>query len=351
MRAWLVAVLLFLSLPSRAAPALQFSFDEDFARLVSQSVQAGTLDDATAAKIRALPATPAMVRKMKLKDTDALLAYLRTLPKDKRSADAAQAVSAEFRNGGAKYKAVAEDVRRMLNEYVPSQFSAQLRVVFVFGGNSSGFAFDDDHESVYVNLARFSNATAQELAETIAHELFHAVQSHVMTAPPRPAPGAAVSSMGTVWLNRLLYDLVQEGTADLFTHPIADREASPYSSRLRDAKLRNAKRIESIVTLYETAGLRLLLAPPPNEDEYEKVYGLLFYGTFDDAGYELGWVIANALEKKYGKEAIFKLLKDHPSQFVLRYQEIAKADPKLPAFSEEFIRTVVAQASDGRVTR
>jgi hypothetical protein len=160
MRVWLVAVLLFLSLPSRAAPALQFSFDEDFARLVSQSVQAGALDDAAAAKIRALPATAAMVRKMKLKDTDALLAYLRTLPKDKRHADAALIVSAEFRNGGARYAAAAEEVRRMLNEYVPAQFSAQLRVVFVFGGNSSGFAFDDDHDACGSRSSRRTRRSA-----------------------------------------------------------------------------------------------------------------------------------------------------------------------------------------------
>jgi hypothetical protein len=342
MRILLVTVLLCLSLSSRAESALQFTFDYEFARLASQSVQAGTLDAATAQKIRALPAAPGMVRKMKLKDTDALLAYLRTLPKDQRSADAARLLQAEFRNGGGKYNALATDVAQMLKVYLPEQFAARLRVLFVFGGYASGFTFDDDADNVYVNLAHYPAATGKDLAEMIAHELFHAVQTHVMTTPPRPVAGAASEPLGSIWLSRLLYDLVQEGTAELFTHAIAEREASQYSTRSREAKLRNAKRIRGIVTMYETAGLRLLYAPPPNEDDYEAVYSLLFYGDFDDLGYELGWMMANALEKKYGKEVIFKLLSDQPKQFLLRYQALAAEDAQLPKFSEEFVRAVSA---------
>jgi hypothetical protein len=326
-----------------AAGALQFGFDYQLARLVSQAVASDDFNDGALAAIRAHPAAAAMVRKMRLKDVGELENYLRRLPKDAAMRDAARAVLAELeRADHGKYGPLAGNVTRQLVQYVPPQFAGRLNVIFIFGGNASGFAFDDDADDVYVNLARFTQASTQELAETVAHELFHAVQTHVMTTPPRPAPGMPASAAGPVWMKRLVYDLVQEGTAELFTHPIAQRPASPYSASGKARIEKNARRMRSIVTLFETTALRLRLAPPRDEDAYDAIYGLLFYGTFDEAGYDLGYLMASTIEQKHGRGAVFALLKDDPLQFVLRYQAIADADMALPGFGDEFLAAVRA---------
>lgn len=323
-----------------APTALTFTFDYELARLVSLAVRDGKFDEQTAAAVRATPAAAAMVRKMHLKDLDALVAYLRTLAGNPKLVAAAGPVADALARTDGKYAPLASLVARQLADYVPSTLPATLSVHFIFGGNSGGFAFDDDTDNVYVNLALLSQASTEEMAELVSHELFHAVQGHVMTPPPRPAAGAAPAGMGPVWLNRFLYDLSQEATAELFTHRVLDRPESAYSGRDLARIARNTRRMKGIVTMFESLGLRLLLAPPADEDAYERVYALMFYTDFDALAYDMGWVMASAIEKKDGRAAILALLREPPKRFVLRYQEIAKADPALPPLGEAFVRVV-----------
>lgn len=337
----LAAAVSLFCLGAAQAGGLEFRFNDDAARLYSAAVQKGEIDPAGAEAIRRLPETAAMVRKMRLKDADAFVEYLRGLGRDARQVELAARVRAEFgQDNGGKFTLAASEVTRQLMAYLPSEFSARLTVHFIFGGNATGFAFDDVHDDVYVNLARFTQATAEELAEVVSHELFHAVQAHVMTAPPRPTAGTPQAATGKTWMNRLLYDLVQEATAELFTHPIANRPATPFSTRGKERIERNLARIRNIAALMETSSLRLLLAPPRDEDQYDRIYGMLFYGDFGDLGYDMGWVMANAIERKDGKQAIFRLLQGEPKQFVLRYQQIAESDPTLFRFNDDFLNAV-----------
>lgn len=328
--------------PAQAVPAaLAFHFDFALAKLVSQAVRTGQLDEQAAAAIRPLPGAAAMVRKMRLKDGDALIAYFRAQLKNPALVEAAGPVAGELaRADGGKYAQVGALVARQLAEYVPARFAATLNVYFIFGGNAGGFAFDDVADDVYVNLAVLAQASPQELAELVAHELFHAVQNHVMAPPPRPPAGAAPAGTGLIWFNRLLYDLEQEATAELFTHRIAERPESAYSRRGLARIARNGARMKGVVAMVETVGLRLLYAPPADEDQYERIYGLLFYGSFDEMAYDLGWIMANAIERKDGRPAIFALLQAPPKRFVLRYEQLAQADSALPQLSEEFLRVV-----------
>lgn len=326
-----------------APAALEFVFDYELARLVSQSVASGQFSDAAIAAVRAHPASAAMVRKMKLKSMDELVAYLRGLPSNPTMKAAAEAIQGRLDGASSDgYAPLANEVTRMLGQYVPPQFSGRLKVYFIFGGNAGGFAFDDNRNDVYVNLARMSEASTQELAELVAHELFHGVQAQVMPPPPRSTADTPASSLGPVWTRRLLYDLLQEGTAELFTHPLAERPANAYSTRGKARIERNTKRIQGIVTMVETIGLRLLANPPRDEDSYEAIYGLLFYGSFDEPAYDLGWIMASTIERHEGKAAVFALLKAEPKQFLLRYQELAQQDAGLPKFSEDFVRAVRA---------
>ena len=328
---------------ARAPAGLEFAFDYELAKVVSQSVAAGQFSDAAIAAIRAHPASAAMVRKMKLKSMDELIAHLRGLASNPKTKAAAEVIHARL--GGASgdsYAPLANEVTHMLKQYVPAQFAGRLRVYFIFGGNAGGFALDDNPNDVYVNLARMADASTQDLAELVSHELFHGVQANVMPPPPRPSAGTAASNLGPVWTRRLLYDLLQEGSAELFTHPLADRPANAYSTRSKTRIERNTTRMDGIVTMVETIGLRLLANPPRDEDGYEAIYGLLFYGSFDEPAYDLGWIMASTIERHDGKAAVFALLKGEPKQFLLRYQALAQQDAKLPKFSEEFVRAVRA---------
>lgn len=321
------------------APAsLEFTFDAGLAKLAARAVATGEFDEATLAAIRAHPASAAMVRKMQLKGIEDLIAYFRKLAANPASRDTARKVADDLaRPDGGKLGPLAEAVTRQLRAYVPAQFAARLKVWFLFGSYSGGFAFDDVPDDVYVNLAKYTEATTEELAEIVSHELLHAVQIHVMPTPPRPARGMAVAATGPVWMKRLVYDLLQEGTAELFTHGVADRPATAHSGRGKARIERNSKRIRGIMTLFETTAWRLRLAPPRDEEAYDRIYGALFYTDFDETGYDLGWLMASTIEKKEGKGAIFELFKEDPVQFVLRYQAIAAQDPELPKFSDDFI--------------
>ena len=325
------------------AVGLEFRFDSEFARAASAAVAAGGADAAATERLRALPAMAAMVRKNRLPNADAFIASLDRLAAQPAAREAARSVAAELAlPGGGKYAAVAQQVSALLRVYVPPGFAARLNVVFVYGGNAGGFAFEDVPDDVYVNLARFTQASSQELAETVAHELFHAVQTHVMPLPPTANAQTPASQAGPLWMRRVLYDLLQEGTAELFTHPAAERPASAYSERSKRRSERNAQRQRGMVSLLETVAWRLRYAPPRDEDAYDRIYALLFYGDWDEPAYDLGWIMAHTIEQHDGQAAIFRLLQGEPKQFVLRYAELARGNPQLPQFGEDFLQALRA---------
>jgi hypothetical protein len=335
-------VLASASLTASAADnALHFDFDFETARIVSNAVNSGDFAPLAFAEFCTRPDAKAMVRKMRFKDCDGLLQQFKKLRDRPLAINAANVLAKELGQPGyGKYAPLAAEVSRQLKEYVPADFSAKLTVHFIFGSYSGGFAFENVPDDVYVDLMRFPNASTQELAETVAHELFHAVQTHVMRAEILPAAAGPAARTGPIWLNHFLVHLEQEGSAELFTHPIADRPVTPFSTRRKAGIERNTVRIRSLFTLYESLGLRLRLAPPVNEDAYDSIYGLMFYTDFDETAYDLGWLMANTIAKTDGKMAIFTLLKQPPKNFVLRYQALATADGKLPVFSPEFMKEV-----------
>jgi hypothetical protein len=338
-RRWLI--LLLLLSPTARADQLRFGFDFENARIVSAAISTGDFklpaDFCTSVDAKAL------IRKMRMKDCDALLGRYKILRDKPQVVEAAKVLSIELSKPGyGKYAPLAAEVARRLREYVPADFSAQLNVHFIFGSLSDGFAFGDMPNDVYVDMKGFTAASTQELAETVAHELFHAIQNHVMRQETLPTAADANDVAGPLWLNQLLDQLVREGTAELFTHPIADRAPTIYSAPKKLVIERNARRIGGIRTTFESLGWRMLAAPPADEAAYDQIYGIMFYTDFDETAYELGWLMASTIIRQDGKAAIFDLLKQPPKQFVLRYQTIAQKQGKLPLFSADFLKQVSA---------
>lgn len=340
---WLRRLLLLLLLlsPNARADQLRFGFDFENARIVSAVISTGDFN---------LPATfctsadaKALIRKMRFKDCEALIGRFKLLHDKPQVVDAAKVLSAELSKPGyGKYAPLAAEVARQLKEYVPADFNAQLNVHFIFGSYSDGFAFGDVPDDVYVDMKGFTDANTQELAETVAHELFHAIQNHVMRHETLPTAADAKDVAGPLWLNQLLDQLVREGTAELFTHPIADRAPTIYSAPKKLVIERNAKRIGGIRTTFESLGWHMLAAPPADEAAYDQIYGIMFYTDFDETAYELGWLMASTIIRQDGKSAIFDLLKQPSKQFMLRYQSIAQKQGKLPLFSADFLKQVAA---------
>jgi hypothetical protein len=332
-------VLLFLFSCGARADQLRFDFDFDTARIVSAAVSGGDFN--LPADFCAGADAKALIRKMRFKDCEALIARFKTLRENKRWLEAATVLAPELSKPGfGKYAPLAAEVSRQLKEYVPPDLRAQLKVHFIFGSQSGGFAFDDVPDDVYVDMMRFTGATTQELGEIVAHELFHAVQNHLMRPETLPTAAGAKEITGPLWLNHLLDQLEREGTAELFSHPIADRPATPHSAQRKLGIERNAKRIDGIRTLFETLGWRMLLVPPENEDAYDQIYGIMFYTDFDETAYDLGWLMISTIVAQDGKAAVAELLKQPPKQFVLRYQAIALKQGKLPLFSADFVKAV-----------
>ena len=328
---------------SKAAGAQTFDFDYTHASLVSKAVNSGDFDERTITALRALPQTSAITRKLLLKDSDANLDYLRTLNASPAKKLAAGLVAAELaRADGGKFAQVGAEVARQLKQYVPPDFNARVTVHFIFGTDSGGFTLDGAPNDVYVNLAMFTQASALELSEMVAHEVFHAVQANVMLPSPQPAAGTAVATTGPAWLKLQLYYLEQEGTAELFTHAMANRPATAYSATRKAGIERNRARMWGIASMFESLGFRLYTVPPANEVAYDRIYGLMFNTDFDETGYDLGWLMASTIEKKDGKAALFAMLKREPKHFLLRYQTLALADGNLPSFSDAFIKVVDA---------
>ncbi|MRW82787.1 hypothetical protein GJ698_01605 [Pseudoduganella sp. FT26W] len=333
-------LLLLLLFPCGArADQLRFDFDFDTARLVSTAVS--TVDFHLPADFCASADARALIRKMRFSDCEALITRFKTLRENKRWLEAATVLAPELsRPGFGKYAPLAAEVSRQLKEYVPPDLRAQLKVHFIFGSQSGGFAFDDVPDDVYVDMMRFTDATTQELGEIVAHELFHAVQNHLMRPETLPTAAGAKDVTGPLWLNHLLAQLEREGTAELFSHPIADRPATPHSAQKKLGIERNARRMGGIRTMFETLGWRMLLAPPENEDAYDQIYGIMFYTDFDETAYDLGWLMISTIIAQDGKTAVAELLRQAPKQFVLRYQAIAQKQGKLPLFSADFIKVV-----------
>lgn len=326
-----------------AAPGVRLTFDFESARIVGEAISTGAFDQAAFTGFCVRPDGKAIIRKLQLKDCDALLLHLKSFRQREKAVAGATALASELsKPANGKYAPLAAEVARQIKDYIPAGFDADLNVHFVYGSYSGGFAFEDVPNDVYINMERFPEATVQELAETVAHEVFHAVQAHVMKPESLPTARGPAAVTGPVWLRHWLFNLEQEGTAQLFTRPIADRPPTAHSANQKRTIARNAERVYSLVPMFESLGWRLLYVPPDDEDAYDQVYGLMFLTDFDETGYELGWLMASTIAKKDGKLALFDLLKEDPKQFLLRYQTIAAGDGKLPRFSKEFVQAVEA---------
>ena len=282
---------------------------------------------------------------MKLQGFGQLREHLEKLATDTQEREKARSIAEQFGLQTRKASEVEAKMRVLLQGYVPANLRAHIQLVFLFGGSSSGFAFGGDE--VYLNLAHFADASSDEIAEIAAHEVFHAIQAHLM--PELDGGGCVSPAMaagdtrpcGRLRATQLMHSLVQEGTASLFDFDGAGRGSSQLSKKLASQRTKNISSLPSITAMFESLTYRQYYVPTPDEQDRERIYGLLFYGKPNDQlGYALGYTMAHAIVTREGKPALLNLLSMPPKQFILHYQSLAMSDSALPRFSQEFIRFV-----------
>ena len=331
-----------------SACAEQVKVDSASARAVLKSVQATDLSPEKALEVCGMPGNQGLVRKENSYGRPATL---------QNCADALRAVAQggtpdpafQFKFGDVKARAIQltalldkieanpvtfqQWVTARVKQFSPRDSTVSLSGHLVAGGASGGFAFGEPE--FYLNIAYFDDFDVARVV--MAHELYHAVQSAFATGQHVwwTAQGAEKGVYGALarqcsTTNDYFDALYGEGTASYVGDPLLLSDASGDKPKKMITEMEDGvKHPRNSVTLLELS-ITGLNAPDPVP--FDQVYALGFY--VPEIEYKLGYLMAKAIAKEHGDEAIAALLKQPPYAFTSMYvslPEYGKDDehPKL----------------------
>ncbi len=319
--AWWVAA------PAHADP-LKLNIDASAARAVLDSLDTPTLTLDQARAVARMPGNQGLIRKSrsygkKADDESFAAALVAAAHGDDKASDPSAFAFARVRPQIATLRRVLAELedpqgglidsaKRRIASYTPVGVDVPITGYLVVGGTSGGFAFGDPQ--FFLNLAYFPDA---RLATTILeHELYHAIQGAAALAARQARMTKCLTRAGVpAHLGDLFRSLAQEGTASAVGDVLAlPKDGTGAIADERRKFARNVRLVSRSVTLLELSvqGLATKTA------DYDGIYNLGFYG--DEILYALGYVMAKAIEREQGPQAIAALLAD-PSgaSFVNRY--------------------------------
>lgn len=260
----------------------------------------------------------------------------------KRAAETAQAL-AGLRDPQLH---LVDAVKARIARFTPETAKGLVTGYLVAGGTSGGFAFGEPQ--FYLDVDRYRSAG---LASTImTHELFHAVQALAQAGVDgTPGREKCLKEIGSGGEVADFFDaLSEEGTAsyvgDVLSLP--EQGGDDLSTKERSRFLRNLDLVGRSVTQLELSvhGLTTGAAVSPGD-----VYELGFYG--DEVMYALGYVMARAIVKEQGEQAIGELIGLPGAAFVRRYVHLkgyGKSE-QVPALRRETARWAETLAAcDGK---
>lgn len=326
----------FLASLMAFAPAqareLKLTIDASAARAVLDALENPKLDMAQARQIASLPGNQGLIRKAisygRKADEASFAAALRAAAQgDDKAADPSNFNFGRVRPHIAQLRHVLADLenpatglidaaKRRIALYTPVGIDAAITGYFVVGGTSGGFAFGDPQ--FFLNLDYFPDA---QLASTILqHELYHAIQGVAVAAPARRAGVTkCLKRIGApANIDDLFGALSQEGTASAVGDvlSLATGGTGPAADE-RKKVARSVGMVSRSVTLLELSTHALATKGVGFDD----VYALGFYG--DEILYALGYVMAKAIEREQGPQAVAALLIDPTgARFVERYRQL-----------------------------
>ncbi len=321
-----------LAVTSAQGTELKLTIDASAAKAVLDALENPKLDKAQALEIAALPGNQGLIRKAisygRKADTASFAAALVAAAHgDDQAADPSKFDFARVRPHIAQLRIVIADLenpttglteaaKRRIALYTPAGLDAAITGYFVVGGTSGGFAFGDPQ--FFLNLDFFPDA---QLATTILqHELYHAVQGAAAPPPTRRAAiTKCVARIGApLHIDDLFGSLAQEGTASAVGDVLAlPKGGTGPAADERKKVARSVGMISRSVTLLELS----THAVATRAMDFDSIYDLGFYG--DEILYALGYVMAKAIEREQGPQAIAALLRDPTgASLIQRYRQL-----------------------------
>jgi hypothetical protein len=363
-RVWLFLAAWGLVVPSMVvARPVSVTVDDSAARAVLTAVRNPRLTFAEALTIAGLPGNQGLIRKSKSYGNPAdnnlfARALVAAAQEDAAYVDVSRFQFAAVRKHAAETEqALAElrdprlqamnAVKARIARFTPASAVGTVTGYLVVGGTSGGFAFGEPQ--FYLDLDRYRSAA---VASTImTHELYHSVQALARSAVQAPFnQQKCMKDLGSGGDVADFYDaLSAEGTAsyvgDILSLP--EQGGDEVSVKERSRFLRNLDLVGRSVTQLELSvhGLTTGVAVSPGD-----IYELGFYG--DEVMYALGYVMARAIAKEQGDQAVGELIGLPGAAFVRRYVSLKSygKSEQVPALGQETLHWAnTLSACDGKV--
>jgi len=225
-------------------------------------------------------------------------------------------------------KELTGEVTQRILKYTPAGVAVDVKVYFIVGGTSDGFA--PNSKTFYVALDYFED-DYEGLKLVMAHELFHNVQAAAAAANKQFFKEGAPANVKNSFT--LLQNTLKEGTASAIGDPLEVTSGKKYTTWFQGKYRTNLRRIESNFALFDTLLFRLYNDPDADPG---KLYNIGFSGMFDSALYFVGYRMTRVLEKHKGKDVITAAINENPVRFFNQYIKLYKEqnDPEAIRFSK-----------------
>jgi hypothetical protein len=209
-----------------------------------------------------------------------------------------------------------EIVRQTLAELErlrPNTGPLHITVYFVAGGVSDGFA-PGSETAFYINLAR-SNGDLNGVVSNITHEAYHVMQAAAMRKAGLSAIAGHPENLPSP--ERLLASTLREGTANYAADATRSTASGPYIEMWRSRFQRNAAapRIKENFALFDTVLSDLL----SGRMTWQQANRVGFSGNNDARFYFVGYQMAKAIERYYGRKCVGELFAKPPVEFFRQY--------------------------------
>jgi hypothetical protein len=236
-----------------------------------------------------------------------------------------------------------------LNAFAPEGLKLQATLVVVLGSHQNGWVPSQKTPVFYID-AGFQEGDVDSLIAVAAHELFHTVQGAVQPAwdaALAPAADGPPSLREAHNVHAAALNLVIEGMADYVGDPrTLPGEGAGMQQARRDYE-RALRRSTENFALIDTILYRF------GSDPVAPLGQLLdvgFGGAWEQRGYFVGYVMAQAIDRYRGRERLRALVSLPPEEFVLDYIALClnhPEDQELIRFSDATITALTASEPAG----
>ena len=219
-----------------------------------------------------------------------------------------------------------DSVKKIIQPFVPGNFTAEARACFLAGGGSLGFTIGND-PTFNVALQKIGD-DLKGLQYLVAHELYHTIQEvgQQSRTHERNEKGFTYSEKASYLL---LYNLWAEGTANLVGDMAKITTPGAFAKEQQQLYRKNRERRYQNFQLFEAMLFRQYY---DTTAEYQSTYDIGYSTAFDETSYFVGYEMGKKLVAHQGESAIANLLTKDPLRFIAEYIELYKKRPDDKSF-------------------